>query len=89
MTKIKVTIRYLGSFSQLTGKREEVLEMVDGASREDLAGKLVARYGREMKKRLEDAETRPVLFAISNRTAPEWELHDGDEVIVTYPAGGG
>lgn len=90
MKKIKVTVKYLGTFSQLTGRRDEVVELDAGATIDVLARRLVTRYGRELKKRLEDAETRPVIFAVAGQAAGgDWQLSDGDEVLLTYPAGGG
>ena len=90
MNKIHVTVKYLGTFSQLTGKREESVELDEGATVDRLAQKLVQRHGRELKKRLEDNETRPALFLVADRPAGgDWELADGDEVLLTYPAGGG
>jgi len=90
MAKIKLVVKYLGTFSRLTGRREEVLELEIGATVEDLQRMLVLKYGRELKKKLEDESTQPVLFVVAGRAAaPDRVLSDGDEVIVTYPAGGG
>jgi len=90
MAKIKITVKYLGTFSQLTGRKEERVELDGGATVDVLAKKLVLKYGRELKKRLEDMTTRPVLFIVANRPATgDWQLSDGDEVLLTYPAGGG
>ena len=90
MNKIHVTVKYLGTFSQLTARRQEAVELDEGATVDVLTWKLVQRYGRELKKRLVDNETRPVLFLVADRPADgDWELSDGDEVLLTYPAGGG
>ena len=90
MRKIHITVKYLGTFSQLTGRRQESVELDEGATVDVLAKKLVQGYGRDLKKRLEDIETRPVLFLVADRPADgDRELADGDEVLLTYPAGGG
>jgi molybdopterin converting factor small subunit len=90
MAKIKVVVKYLGTFSQLTGKRQETVELDEGATIDVLALRLVQSYGRKLKKRLDDIETRPVLFLVADRPAEgDWQLADGDEVLLTYPAGGG
>lgn len=90
MNKIRVVVKYLGTFSQLAGRREESVELDEGATVDALARKLVQRYGRKLKLRLEDDETRPVLFLVGDRPAGgDRELADGDEVLLTYPAGGG
>ncbi len=90
MPKIEVLVKYLGTFSQITGRMQERLELDAGATVDVLAKRLVLKYGRELKRRLEDATTRPVLFVVGDRPAHgDWELQDGDEVLLTYPAGGG
>jgi molybdopterin converting factor small subunit len=90
MKRINVTVKYLGTFSQLTGRREETVELDEGATVHVLARRLVLKYGRKLKKRLEDDETRPVLFLVGDRPADgDWVLSDGEEVLLTYPAGGG
>jgi len=90
MNRIKVVVKYLGTFSQLTGRKEEQFELDAGATVDALARNLVLKYGRELKKRLEDTSTRPVLFVVADRPAGgDWQLSDGDEVLLTYPAGGG
>jgi len=90
MTRIKVTVKYLGTFSQIAGRREEAFELGEGATVADLSRALAARHGREMKRRLEDERTRPVLFVVDSRPVEgALRLSDGDEVLLTYPAGGG
>jgi MoaD family protein len=90
MTRINVTVKYLGTFSQITGRNEERVELETGATVDALARRLVLKYGRELKKRLEDQTTRPVLFVVANQPANgDRQLSDGDEVLMTYPAGGG
>ncbi|MEM2869659.1 MAG: MoaD/ThiS family protein [Thermoplasmata archaeon] len=90
MNKITVTVRYLGTFSQLTGKREETLGLEEGATVGELARLLGLKYGRELRRRLEDGESRPVLFIVDGSPAPsERRLGNGELVLVTYPAGGG
>lgn len=90
MAKMTVTVKYLGTFSQLTGRKEERVELEEGATVDALITKLVLKYGRELRKRLEDTTTRPVLFIVGDRPAGgDRPLSDGDEVLVTYPAGGG
>jgi molybdopterin converting factor small subunit len=90
MARITVVVKYLGTFSQLTGRKDDVVELDAGATVDDLARRLVQKYGRELKKRLEDATTRPVLFVVAGQPAGgDRQLSGGDEVLLTYPAGGG
>jgi len=90
MNNILVTVKYLGTFSQLTGRRQETVELESGATIDVLALRLVQKYGRWLKDRLENDETRPVLFLVADRPAGgDRVLSDGEEVLITYPAGGG
>ncbi len=90
MNKINVTVKYLGTFSQLTGRREEKLELDEGATVDVLARRLVLKYGRKLKTRFENDETRQVLFLVADRPAAgDRVLSEGEEVLLTYPAGGG
>ncbi len=90
MAKMAVTVKYLGTFSQLTGRKQDVFELDEGATVEALAKALVMKYGRDLKKRLEDTTTRPVLFIVADQPAGgDRRLSPGDEVLLTYPAGGG
>ena len=90
MAKMTVVVKYLGTFSQLTGRNVEEFELDAGATVDVLAKKLVLKYGRELRKRLEDATTRPVLFVVADQPAGgDRQLSEGDEVLLTYPAGGG
>ena len=90
MRKIHITVKYLGTFSQLPGRRQETVELESGATIDVLALRLVQKYGRNLKDRLDNDETRPVLFLVADRPADgDWVLSDGEEVLLTYPAGGG
>ncbi len=86
-----VTVKYLMVFSQITKKRREEVTLKDSASLGDLVEILVKKYGRKLKKALgRDLEHRSVLFYVNGEeTALDSTLRDGDEVIISYPVGGG
>ncbi|MGQ9582207.1 MAG: MoaD/ThiS family protein [Thermoplasmatota archaeon] len=90
MPLIRVTVRYLGTLSQLAGRREETLRVREGATVGELSELLAIRHGRELGRRLRDETARPVLFIVGDEPAPpERRLEDGDMVVLSYPAGGG
>ncbi len=90
MREILVTVRYFGTLSQLTGKREETLRLRAGATVGELSELLAARHGRELGRRLRDEGARPILFIVGGESAPpERRLEDREEIILSYPAGGG
>lgn len=86
-----VTVKYLMTFSQVTGKKKEQLVIDEGATVGDLLDILYNRYGRKFKKLVtQDLENRSVLFVVNGEsrdiTTP---LNDGDEVLISFPVGGG
>jgi molybdopterin converting factor small subunit len=79
------------TFSQLTGCKNEVVELPASSNISALIEKLVLKYGRKFRKAIEkDIDNRSVLYMINDIIgAPETELHDNDEVLISYPVGGG
>lgn len=88
---MKITVRYLMTFSQITGTKSEQVELQEGSDISQLVGKLILRHGRKFKKALErEFDHRSVLFMINEKTVDvSTELNDGDEVLISYPVGGG
>ena len=86
-----VTVKYLMVFSQVTGKKKEKLAFNEGDTIKDLLGTLYNRYGRRFKKLIEqDFEHRSVLFVVNGEAKDvSTILSDGDEVLISYPVGGG
>lgn len=89
-----VTVKYLMVFSQVTGKKQERLAIEEGAAINDLLRILYNRYGRKFKKLIEqDLENRSVLFVVNGEAKDistiSTKLKDGDEVLISYPVGGG
>lgn len=86
-----VTVKYLMVFSQVTGKKQERLAIEEGATINDLLKILYNRYGRKFKKLIEqDLENRSVLFVVNGEVKDmSTKLKDGDEVLISYPVGGG
>ncbi len=84
-----VRIRYLGYFSQITGKREERLSVEDGITAGELMKTLEARYGREMREAFQRAYRGVVLIVNGKEVDRDHKLSHGDEIAISFPAGGG
>lgn len=87
----QVKVKYLMVFSQVTGKKEEKLAIDENGTIEDLLKVLYNRYGRKFKKLIEqDFENRSVLFVVNGESKDvSAKLKDEDEVLISYPVGGG
>jgi MoaD family protein len=88
---INVTVKYLMAFSQVTGKKSETLTIEDGLTVENLLQQLYVRYGRKLKKLVEtDLDNRSVIFVVNGEEKDiSTSLNQGDEVLISYPVGGG
>ena len=88
---INVTVKYLMAFSQVTGKKSETLTIEDGLTVENLLEQLYLRYGRKLKKLVEiDLDNRSVIFVVNGEEKDlSTSLIEGDEVLISYPVGGG
>ena len=88
---INVTVKYLMAFSQVTGKKSETLAIEDGLTVENLLQQLYLRYGRKLKKLVEtDLDNRSVIFVVNGEEKDlSTSLNEGDEVLISYPVGGG
>ncbi|UCH88786.1 MAG: MoaD/ThiS family protein [Thermoplasmata archaeon] len=88
---MQIKVKYLMTFSQLTGRKSEEVELPEGSTVNDLVEQLIIKYGRKFKKALEkDIEHRSVLFMVNDSNGElSTVLHDNDEVLISYPVGGG
>jgi MoaD family protein len=87
----QVTVKYLMAFSQVTGKQKEAFSIGEGETISDLLNSLYNRYGRKFKKLVEqDFENRSVLFVVNGESKEvSHTLAEGDEIMISYPVGGG
>jgi MoaD family protein len=87
----QVTVKYLMAFSQVTGKQKESFSISEGETISDLLNSLYNRYGRKFKKLVEqDFENRSVLFVVNGESREiSHALAEGDEIMISYPVGGG
>lgn len=87
----QVTVKYLMAFSQVTGKQSESFSINKGDTISDLLNSLYNRYGRKFKKLVEqDFENRSVMFVVNGESKEKSTVLKGDdEVLISYPVGGG
>ena len=87
----QVTVKYLMAVSQVTGKQKESFSIGDEDTISDLLDSIYNRYGRKFKKLVEqDFENRSVLFVVNGESREKsHKLMEGDEVLISYPVGGG
>ena len=87
----QVTVKYLMAFSQVTGKKSETITIEEGVTIEHLMKQLYLRYGRKLKKLVEtDLDNRSVIFVVNGEQKDIFSvLNEGDEVLISYPVGGG
>jgi MoaD family protein len=87
----QITVKYLMAFSQVTGKKSESLTVEEGVTIEQLLKLLYSRYGRKLKKLVEtDLDNRSVIFVVNGEERDiSTTLNNGDEVLISYPVGGG
>jgi MoaD family protein len=86
-----ITVKYLMAFSQVTGKQSESFSVNEGDTISDLLDSLYNRYGRKFKKLVEqDFENRSVMFVVNGESKEKTTVLKGDdEVLISYPVGGG
>lgn len=87
----QVTVKYLMAFSQVTGKQSESFSINEGDTISDLLNSLYNRYGRKFKKLVElDFENRSVMFVVNGESSEKSTVLNGDdEILISYPVGGG
>ena len=79
---MRVHLRYFASIREALGRREEALDVPEGASVEQVWQRLVAE-----NPRLRDQRYRPAVN--QEYVEPRAVLHDGDEVVFIPPVSGG
>ncbi len=86
----RVTVKFFGIFSELAKTRKEELEF-EGKTLNELIEFMCSKYGRKFRDRAEGSIDSPeVLYAVNGKiNERNIALNDGDEIIVSYPVGGG
>lgn len=90
VTMPRVTVKFFGIFSELAKKRKEELEF-EGETLQDLIDFMSTKYGRKFRDRVQGRTEGPdVIFAVNGKISEkDVSLNDGDEILISYPVGGG
>ncbi len=88
---ISITIRYFGIFSQHTGCTREIFQVDLNTDIDGLLVMLCDRFGRDFTKALRaDLDYRSAIVALNGEVVSgDATLGPDDEVVISYPAGGG
>jgi len=95
---MKVTVKFFALVRELTGKREEVIDLEDQATVKTLLDKLVNEYGAKFRDYLFDPASKEprghVQFLIDGRNVALMQglntvLKDGTSFAILPPVGGG
>lgn len=78
---MKVTIKYFGMIAESAGKQEEILDLPEDFSAENLKDQQVEKYG------LKDPEA--VQLAVNQQLNQDIKLKEGDEIAFLPPFAGG
>ncbi len=79
-----IRMRYFAALREITGLREETLEMAEGTTVADMRAHLLERYPA-----LSGALARAVCAINHQYVTPETTLKDGDELVFIPTVGGG
>jgi MoaD family protein len=87
----KIRIKYYMKFSSITGKMSEDMDIGMNETVSRLLQRLGKVYGKEFSDAFgEDLGSRSAVVAINGEFAEMGDvLSDGDEVVISFPVGGG
>ena len=90
---IKIRVRYLGAFTDVTASKEETFELEDGRVG-SLVDRMLERNNDEFRKLMIDPSTDAprggvTLLVNAHRRDMDYGLSDGDEVVLLTPVAGG
>lgn len=96
-SQVRVTIRFFTNLREITGKREEAVELTKGTTVDELIQFLSREYGEKFTSYLYDEKTgvhgylQILVNGESITTLQEFktELKDGDTLAIIPPVGGG
>lgn len=92
--KLKVKVAYLSILRDATGVKEEVLELEEGSTVEDLVQALVAKYGERVRSLISDSDVEQGVMITLNgellsKADMKREVPDRSEVLIGLPPFGG
>jgi molybdopterin synthase sulfur carrier subunit len=98
MLKMKITVKFFASLREISGKKEEVINLDDGSLVKDLVKILIDKYGPEFKYYVydegKDSLKQDIQFLLNGRNVLTLDglktrLQDGDQIAILPPVGGG
>ena len=92
-----VTIRYLSVIREITGTREEVIEIDNGATVEDILKILSKKYGKAFQRMIRsgrDIRGLQIIYFIdgkniANLNGFKTSVHNQSELVIIPPVAGG
>ncbi len=97
MSTISVRVKFFTTLREIVGKKEEYMQLSDPATLEALLEQLSEKHGEEFEDYVYDGNGRmreqlQVLVngkSVSEDTRMKTKLHEGDEIAILPPVGGG
>ncbi|MEM2210743.1 MAG: ubiquitin-like small modifier protein 1 [Nitrososphaerales archaeon] len=94
---INVKVKYFAQMRDITGKKEDILNLTKGSTIHDVLNELCKMFGDEMRKYLfkNDNQLREELqilvngLSIDSSTLHKKNLLNGDTIVIIPPVGGG
>lgn len=94
---MKLTVKFFASVREAAGLQEDIVQLADNATLRDLISELTSRYGKQFEREILDERKLPsqhIQYLIDGENARQLggydsKLHDGAEVAVLPPVGGG
>jgi MoaD family protein len=94
---MEITVRYFTVLREITGKREEKIDLADGSILEDAVRLITRKYGRGFETYVSSGRRRKglqILFLIDGQNAAglrgfKTGLRDGSTLIIMPPVAGG
>lgn len=92
-----VTIRYLSVIREITGTREEVIEVDNEATVEDVLKRLSKKYGKSFNRMIRsgrDIRGLQIVYFIDGKNITNLDgfktsVHNASEIIIIPPVAGG
>ena len=92
-----VTIRYLSVIREITGPRDEVIEVDNGATVEDVLKMLSKKYGKAFDRRIRsgrDIRGLQIIYFIDGKNIANLDgfktaVNDESELVIIPPVAGG
>ena len=94
---MRITVRYLSVIREITGTREEVIEVSDGGTVEDILQILSRKYGKAFQRMIRsgrDLRGLKIIYFIDGKNIENLKgfktaVHDESELVLIPPVAGG